>query len=206
MNRIHVGRIPDPLRAHGALAYLFVSVVAGVLAAAGEAVWPALFAGLGYIGVFVLASGFAIAAGARRDRRLAVGLGVAVLGPFLALELGADPTFLLFGTVALVPAAIAGMLAERDGFHSKGALAFAVAALAVAAPAVACAGGATPTRSWTLLALLAPFFACRTYAVRVRISSNKGWNRAELRKQGYLEVAFAVVWMACALGLLQVFA
>jgi hypothetical protein len=128
--------------------------------------------------------------------RLISGLLLAVAGPTVALYLGASPSFFGFSLVALGPAALAGYCAEKHGIVSPQAMAFAVVALVVAAPSSACAGGASVHTGLLLMILLAPFFAYRTWKVRNAISSETGWSRAQLKKQGLVEVLYGVSWIA----------
>lgn len=190
--RVSIGRMPDPAQAHGAWVYLIVSVLAGSLTAVREGFLPALLAGIGFAGVFLVASSLAL--GRAGWRRFLVGLAVATLAPGLALALGADPSFFVYGLIALAPAAVAAWFAERRGFQSPRALAFGVAALVVAAPSSACAGGAHTGMSLLLLALLTPFFVWRAITVRSRLTSEKGWSRRRIRATGIREAVLAVVW------------
>ena len=190
-------RAPDPLRAHGAWVYLAASTLAGVLAAAGRGALAALFAGVGFVGVFLAAG--ALAVGARRaPRRLAGGVALAVGATALGLALGADPTYLAYAGVAVFPAGAAVWFAVRQGYRSGPALAFAVTALAVAAPAAACAGGNEAWLNVLLLALLAPFFAWRAWRTRARLAEG-GFTRARLRRLGLVEAGIALGWTAAAL-------
>jgi hypothetical protein len=187
------GRVPDPAKAHGAWVYLLVSVLAGALTAAGIGFLPALFSGLAFAGVFLLASSVALG-WPKGARRMLTGAVIALSALVLALALGADRTFFVYGLTALFPAAMASWFAHRRGFLSPAALSFGVAALVVAAPCAACAGGASAAQSWFLLLLLAPFFAWRTVRIRRMLDEQKGWGRADLRKQGMREAGLSVVW------------
>jgi hypothetical protein len=188
--------MPDPAGAHGAWVYLALSILAGALTAVGTGVLPALLVGSGFAGVFFCASALALSDRKRQFARFAKGAPLALLGPGSALALGAPASFLAYSFAALFPAALSGYYAETRGFGSAGALSFAVAALAVAAPSAACAGGVSLGASLLLLALLAPFFAYRTWRVRREIENRKGWNRAKLKRQGVLEAAYGVGWTA----------
>ena len=187
-------RAPDPLKAHGALVLLAVSIVAGTLTAVRDGPVQALAAGLGFGGVFLCASALATRSSRKRIARLLWGGTLASAAPLLALMMGANPIFLLYGLVAVFPAALSGLLGARYGFRSPGALAFGIAALVVAAPSSACAGGATPLRSWLLLALLAPFFAWRAGRVARLIGAGGAVTRDVLRRQGWREALYAVTW------------
>ena len=202
MRRIHPGKMPDPARATGAWVYLATSALAGALTAIGRGALPALLAGLGFGGLFLTASAAAVGF-PRGARRLAVGAPVAVGAAAAALLAGADPAFLAYGTVALFPAALSAWFAERSGFQSPAALAFGVAAVVVAAPSAACAGGTEPRLGWLLLALLAPFFAWRTYRLRRKLSARKGWDRAQLRRLGFREAGYTVLWTGLAVAVVH---
>jgi hypothetical protein len=201
--RVTIGRMPDPARAHGAWVYLIVSVLAGSLTAVRDGFLPALLAGVGFAGVFLVASSAALG-WARGRQRLLLGLAVAILAPTLALLTGADPSFLVYGLVALAPAALAAWFAERDGFQSPAALAFGVAALVLAAPSSACAGGAHTGMSLLLLVLLTPFFVWRAIVVRRRLTSGEEWSRSRIRTTGLREAVLAVAWTAVVVLLAHV--
>jgi len=195
-SRLRMGRIPDPARAHGAWVYLVLSVLAGTLTATGRGLLPALLVGVGYAGVFLCASAAALVGKPGMLQRLATGLLLAVVGPGLALFLGASPAFFAFSLVALAPAALAGYNAERHGVASPQAMAFAVVALVVAAPSSACAGGASARTGLLLLILLAPFFAYRTWKVRHALTAESGWTRSKLKQQGLREALYGLGWIA----------
>ena len=198
-------RLPDPARAHGAWVYLGVSILAGSLTAASRGFLPALLVGIGYAGVFLAASSAALAPDRRRGR-LAVGVVLALVPPGLALALGADPAFLAYAPIAAFPAGMAGWFGMRQGFQSVPALAFAVAALGLAGPAAACAGTSSHGPGWLLLALLLPFFVWRTWRLRRRITTRRGWTRTQLRRAGLVEAALTVAWTAVCLAVVHVVA
>lgn len=200
--RLVPGQMPDPARAHGAWVYLIVSILAGALSVGGRGFLPALLSGIGFAGVFLSASSLALIGKPTFLRRLLIGILVATLAPLLALRTGADPAFFILGLVAIFPAALSGYFAERQGFRSPAALAFAVTALVVAAPAAACAGGASIHRGLLLLAFLAPFFAWRTYVLR-RSMHGPGWTRTRLRRRGLRESAYALGWSALSIGVMH---
>ena len=200
--RLVPGQMPDPARAHGAWVYLIVSVLAGALSVGGRGFLPALLSGIGFAGVFLAASSLALMGKPTFLRRCLIGILLATLAPCLALQLGADPTFFVLGLVAIFPAALSGYFAERHGFLSPAALAFAVTALVVAAPSAACAGGASIQRGLLLLAFLAPFFAWRTYVLR-RSMVGPGWTRARLRRRGLQESAYALGWTVLSIGVMH---
>ncbi|MBW2493197.1 MAG: hypothetical protein JRE43_00455 [Deltaproteobacteria bacterium] len=194
--RLRFGRVPDPARAHGAWAYLILSILAGTLTATGRGFVPALLVGVGFAGVFLCASSAALVGKRGMASRLAAGLLLAIVGPGTAVYLGASPSFFAFSLVAIAPAALAGYCAEKSGIMSPQAMAFAVVALAIAAPSSACAGGASATTGLLLLILLAPFFAYRTWVVRDAITTQAGWTRSKLKKQGMTETLYGLGWVA----------
>jgi hypothetical protein len=198
-------RAPDPARAHGAWVYLAVSVLSGVLCTHGRGVLAASCVGLALVGVFLLASGLAIHPKPARSR-VALGLALAAGGTLGALALGADRMFLVYAGTAAFPAGAAAWLGQRFGFQSVPALVFAAVTLAVAAPAAACAGGADARLGLLLFALLAPFFAWRTWRTRNTLRAQQGWDRAALKRLGLREAAFAVSWMALAIATVHVVA
>jgi hypothetical protein len=197
--------MPDPARAHGAWVYLALSILAGALTSIGQGSVPALLAGIGYGGVFLAASAAALGPGRRRTR-LILGLLLASVPPGAALVLGADPLFLAFAPIAAFPAAASGWFALRSGFHSPLALAFAVTALALAAPSAACAGGVSPSVGWLLLGLLAPFFVWRTWRLGALLKRESGWTKQRLRRLGLVEAGLAVAWTALALAIVHLIA
>jgi len=194
--RLRIGRVPDPAKAHGAWVYLVLSILAGTLTATSRGFVPALLVGVGFAGVFLCASALALVGKPGMAARLTTGLLLAVAGPGVALYLGASPSFFAFSLVALGPAALAGYCAEKHGILSPQAMAFAVVALVVAAPSSACAGGASVGTGLLLLVLLAPFFAYRTWKVRNAITTESGWTRSKLKKQGLSEVIYGMSWIA----------
>lgn len=191
--------MPDPARAHGAWVYLVLSIVAGGLTAARGGIWPALLGGLGFAGVFLVASTAALGPG-ERARRLLLGIPLALVPFALALVLGAAPIFFAYALVAIPPAALAAFLAERCGFQSSAALAAGIATLVVAAPCAACAGGADLGRLAILFASLAPFYVWRALTVRRLLESGGTGSRAALRARGWREALYGVLWTAAAVG------
>jgi len=194
--RLRFGRVPDPAKAHGAWVYLVLSILAGTLTATGRGLLPAFLVGVGFAGVFLCASALALVGKRGMKTRLAAGLLLAIVGPGVAIYLGASSSFFAFSLVALAPAALAGYCAEKRGITSPQAMAFAVVALVVAAPSSACAGGASASTGLLLLILLAPFFAYRTWKVRDAITTQAGWTRSKLKKQGMTEALYGLGWIA----------
>ncbi len=192
--RLRLGRVPDPAKAHGAWVYLVLSVLAGTLAAPNRGFLPAFMVGIGFAGVFLCASALALVGKPGMLPRLGTGLLLALGGPGAALYLGASPSFFAFSLVALCPAALSGYFAEKRGIMSEEAMGSAVVALVVAAPSSACAGGASIGAGVLLLALLAPFFAYRTWKVRQVIANEKGWTKSKLKKQGWTEALYGISW------------
>ncbi|MHC5210821.1 MAG: hypothetical protein ACYTG2_08900 [Planctomycetota bacterium] len=195
--------MPDPARAHGAWIYLAVSILAGSLSVAGQGFLPALLAGVGYAGLFLLVSAAALMPRPAWRRRCAAGLVLTSGAPALALLLDADPRFFAYALVAMFPAGIAAWFAVRRGFQSPLALCFAVAALAVAAPAAACAGGGTAREGWLLGLLLTPFFVWRTWRIRVSLDKHPAPGRTALRRQGLRESGLALAWTVAAVTLIH---
>jgi len=191
-------QLPDPLRAHGAWVYLAVSILAGAFTATGRGFGPALLAGAGFVGLFVLAGSLAVIPHRAALARIAVGLPLSFGSPLLALALGADSSFLAVGLIATVPALAAAYWASRSGFLSPGALAFGVTSLTVSAPAAASAGAAGPRSAVLILATLAPFFFWRTW--RLARVLGQGWTRERFARRGLLESALAVAWAALAVS------
>jgi len=192
---------PDPLRAHGAWVYLFVSVGAGALLGAGRGVEPALLVGTGFAGGFLCAA--ALVVGARRRRRqLLVGCATAFLAPLAALALGAEPAFLVLTAGAALPAVGAVLLASRFGFLSRAAVVTGIAALVLAAPAAAVSGGASASRAAVLFLLLWPFYCWRSMRLAEPLEAGARWDRDELRARGLREAGIAALWtLAVAVGL-----
>jgi hypothetical protein len=181
------------VRAHGAWIYLFASVGAGALVGADQGVERAMLAGTGFVGAFLVTA--ALVTGARRKRRqMLVGLSLAVLAPLAALGLDADREFLPVATLAAVPAMSAIILGKVWGFLSRTTMVVGIAALVMAAPAAAVAGGATLPRSAVLFGLLWVFFCWRTLNVAASLEAGNEWDRRQLRARGLREAAIAAVW------------
>lgn len=195
--------IPDPARAHGAWVFLALAILAGALSAIGTGVVPALAAGAAFAGVFILASAAGARGAAPRRRRILFGTALLAGGATLTILEDAPLTWLVFAAAAILPVAVAGYFAFHSGFRSSHTLAFAVLALALAAPASACAGGASPLDALLLLALLVPVYVWRAVLTGRRIAESSSWTRARLRRQGLLEAAYALAWTTAAVLLLH---
>lgn len=183
--------LADPLHAHGAWVYLTASVAVGAFAAPSDQTLPALLAGAGTTGAFMVCGSL----WARRlERRpLIIGSLLAVCGPLLALALGAQPLFLAFACSAALPALGAVLLAHRYGSLSLPAIICATLAIALSAPVAATAGGVPVGRAMLLLMALAPFFAWRTEHVR-RLMMSRTPNRPSARSMGLREAKHVAAW------------
>jgi len=193
--------MPDPIRAHGAWIYLFCSVGAGALVGAGRGVEPALLVGTGFVGGFLAAAALEVGV-TRKLRQAGIGVALALLAPLAALELGAERGFLWVAAGAAIPAVGALVLSRKLGFLSRAAVATGIAALALAAPAAAVAGGASTARSALLFTLLWCFFSWRSLRVAAPLEAGGEWKPDELRARGLREAALAALWsLAVAIGL-----
>ena len=173
--------------------YLTASVAVGAFAAPSDQTLPALLAGAGTTGAFMVCG----ALWARRFERrpLIVGAVLASAGPLLALALGAQPLFLAFACSAALPALGAVLLARRFGSLSLPAIICATLAIALSAPVAATAGGVPIGRALLLLMLLAPFFAWRTEQVRRLLTSHMP-DRPSARTAGLREARHVAAWSA----------
>jgi len=189
----------DVRRAHGAWVDLVVAVGAGAACAGGPGAVPALAAGTGVAGAF-LVLGAAFGRGAEIGRALrepasrrviALGALVAAAGTLAALVLGAPPEFLAWQLGAAPLAGVALLAARRLGRLSAPALLFGCAAIAVAAPAAAIAGGASTRHAVGLLLALAPFFGWRALALGRRIGHGEALRGPGLRAAGLREARLA---------------
>lgn len=185
--------MPDPVRAHGAWIYLIASVGAGALVGVRRGVEPALLVGTGFAGGFLLVA--ALSTGGRgKVRQLVVGTGLVLLAPTAALWLGAERAFLAVASLALAPAIGAVTLARTRGSLSTSAIAVGIAALTLAAPAAAMAGGVPPVRAGLLFVLLWSFYAWRSTLVAAPLVAGGAWDREELRARGLREAGLAALW------------
>ncbi|MCA9047141.1 MAG: hypothetical protein KDA89_00335 [Planctomycetaceae bacterium] len=184
---------PNPTRAHGAWIYLFASVASGAFIGNEHGIEAAMLVGTGFVGAFLMVA--ALSAGARRKRRqLLTGTGLAAFAPLCALGLDADPNFLQVAGLAALMGAVAIIIEKRFGFLSRAALVTGIATLALGAPVVASAGGATARQCVLLFALLWPFFSWRTLRVAAPLQNGATWDRVQLKTQGLREAAIAAIW------------
>lgn len=184
---------PNPARAHGAWIYLLLSVASGVLLAVDQEIRYAVLVGAGFVGAFLAAA--ALSVPSRRSGRLVwFGAGTAAAGPAVALWFEADSRFLIVGGLAALLGGGAILLEKWFGFLSFTALAVGLAALAIAAPVSAIAGGAGLGRGAALFAFLWPFFCWRTFRIAAPLQSGEVWNRHALKARGLREAAIAAAW------------
>lgn len=193
---------PDPIRAHGAWVYLFASVGAGALVGAEQGVEVPMLVGTAFAGGFLVAA--AVAAGLKRKgRQVFVGLALIVLAPLIALWLGADRRFLTVAAFAGVPAILALVLEKTRGFLSASAMTTGIAALVMAAPTAAVAGGASVAHSLWLVALLTPVYSWRSLRIAKPLHSGGTWDPVALRARGLREAALAAGWSLSVAFLLR---
>lgn len=192
---------PDPLRAHGAWIYLFASIGAGALVGAAYRVEPAMLAGTGFAGAFLVIA--AIDVGPQRKlRQVLLGASLAIVAPLVALWLGAEPVFLNVAALTVLPVVSVVVLARTCGTLSPATLGVGVMTLTLSAPVAAMAGGSSALRAAVLFGLLWPFFSWRTLRVNASLPKGTAWNRAFLRAQGLREALIAAVWtLTVAMGL-----
>lgn len=84
----------DPVRAHGAWIYIFLSVAAGSMLEAKHGVEPALLGGTSFVGAYLVIAAFVVGI-AREQRQALVGIAQLLVAPPLALALGGDSSLLL---------------------------------------------------------------------------------------------------------------
>ena len=191
---------PDAKRAHGAWIYLFLAIAAGAVVGSAGRVEPAMLAGTGFAGAFLFVA--ALDAGPRRKlRQLLVGACLAIIAPLAALWLGAPLVFLSIAALALLPAVSTVLLSRTTGTLSTGTLVVGVAALTMAAPVTAVAGGSSTMRAAALFGLLWLFYGWQTIRVNASLPAGAVWNRASLRARGLREAAKAAAWtLAVSIG------
>jgi len=138
----------------------------------------------------------------RKMRQILLGILLATLGSLGALWLNAEPQFLFVAATAALPATAAVAFEKRYGFLSPLALIAGVAALVMAAPVSAIAGGTAVGRAALLYGLLCPFFCWRTLHVASSLRAQEAWDRLALRARGLREAAIAALWtLAVAMSL-----
>lgn len=183
----------NPMRAHGAWIYLFASIASGALVGTQHAVELPMLVGTGFAGAFLVAA--AISAGVQqRARQLLLGGSLVALAPLNALWLGAEPGFLVVAACAAVPAIAAIALAKRVGCLARSYLLVGVAAVAMAAPVTAVAGGASFQRAAVLFGLLWAFFSWRTLLVAATVNDQEPWDGQQMKARGLREAAIGAVW------------
>ena len=189
---------PNLRRAHGAWVCLTLSVAAGTLCADDDRIVPALLAGTAHVGAFQAVGGWL--AGPRERAALLRGVALALGAPGAALFLGADRGFLAVSALTSIPAAGALLAAHRWGITSASALLLGSAAVAMAGPASAAAGGASLARCSLLVVALGSFFGWRALRVATLMRTSPKW-RGSLRRLGLREAGLAAVWsIGVALG------
>jgi len=174
------------------------AVAAGAFSAPGDRVLPALLAGAGVTGAFMV---FGALYGHRRDARsLAIGGLLFAGGPCLALAAGAPPAFLACAGAAAVPAVAAVVLGRVLGSLATSTIVCATLAIACGAPVAAVAGGRSGRSALLLLLLLAPFYAWRTLRVRASFARPAA-ERPPPRTTGLREARHAAIWCLLVVGL-----
>ncbi len=183
----------DPMRAHGAWIYLFASITSGALVGTEHAVELAMLVGTGFAGAYLVTA--SISAGLRRRKRqILLGGSLAALAPLSALWMGAEPGFVVVAACAAVPALTAIVLAKRVGCLARSYLLVGLAAVVMAAPMTAVAGGASFPRAALLFGLLWPFFSWRTLLVAASVHDREPWDPQQLKARGLREAAIGAVW------------
>ena len=193
----------DPMRAHGAWIYLCTSIAAGALVGANYGVEPAMLVGTSFAGAFLVLAGIAVGVW-RKRRQVVTGLSLAVFATIGALAFHANPQYLLVVAMAAVVAFITIILARRFGYLAHGTMLLGVAALAMAAPVAAVAGGATFFRAALLFCLLWPVYSWRTFLVAKEFASGN-CTATQLRARGLREAAFAALWSLVVAITLRIF-
>lgn len=188
----------DPVRAHGAWIYIFVSVAAGSMLGSQRGVEPALLVGTGFVGAYLVTAALVMGVTCKRKQAL-VGTGLLAAAPLLALAIGADSKFLIPAACAALPALAAVCCARMFGFLSPSAVISGVAALTFAAPTAAMAGGSSPERAALLFGLLFPVFAWRSVRVGNSLSTQASWDSTALRSTGLREAALSALWTLAVL-------
>jgi hypothetical protein len=193
----------DPMRAHGAWIYLCTSIAAGALIGANYGVEPAMLVGTSFAGAFLTLAGIAVGA-SRKRRQIVTGLGLAILATLGALTFHANPPYLIVISLAAIIAITTVILARRFGYLAHSTMLAGVAALAMAAPVSAVAGGATFARAALLFFLLWPVYSWRTFLVAAEFTTGN-CTTAQLRARGLREAALAALWSLAVAITLRIF-
>ena len=179
--------------AHGAWVYLFCCVAAGSLIGSDDGVERPMLVGTAFAGVFMVAAALAVGVW-RKWPQVAVGLLVATVGVWLASQLEQDLSFMVIASLAIFPAMATIFLCKTQGFLSPGALVCGVAAVVMAAPVTAVAGGVSPQFSALIFVNLGAFFCWRTLRIAAPLARSGKWDRQELRARGLREAAVSACW------------
>lgn len=183
----------DPLRAHGAWIFLFCAVGVGAFAARSGRVELAMLIGTVFAGSYL--AGAAVSYPSRRRvRRLALGAALAGGSALLATLLQTDTRWMRVAAIAAVPALVTIALVRSRGLVSRWTLVCGAAAIALAAPTVALAGGASTLQGAVLFACLWPVFSWRSLIVAHSLASARPLEARALRRRGLREARIAAVW------------
>ena len=128
-----------------------------------------------------------------------------VVAPVGALVLGAEPRFVAVAALAALPAAAAVALTKRYGSLATSSLLMGIAAIVMAAPITAVAGGASLQRAALLFGLLAAFFSWRTLRVAASLNDQPTWDRTQLKARGLHEAAVGAIWTLAVTAALLIF-
>jgi hypothetical protein len=195
----------DPMRAHGAWVYLFASIASGSLLGSQRAVELPMLVGTGFAGAYLVAAAIFVGV-RRRTRQCLLGGSLMAVAPVGALVLGSDPTFIAVAALAALPAAAAVALTRRYGSLATSSLLMGIAAIVMAAPITAVAGGVSLQRAALLFGLLASFFGWRTLRVAASLNGQPTWDRTQLKARGLQEAAVGAIWTLAVTAVLLIFA
>lgn len=118
---------------------------------------------------------------------------------------GDEPSFVAVAACAALPAAAAVGLAMRWGSLATSSLLMGIAAIVMAAPMTAVAGGASIQRAALLFALLWSFFSWRTLRVAASLNDQMTWDRKQLKARGFHEAAVGAIWTLAVTLVLRIF-
>lgn len=194
----------DPMRAHGAWIYLFASIASGSLLGSQRAIELPMLVGTGFAGAYLVAAAIFVGV-RRRTRQFLLGGSLMVVAPVGALVLGSEPRFLAVAALAALPAAAAVALTTRYGSLATSSLLMGIAAIVMAAPITAVAGGASLQRAALLFGLLASFFSWRTLRVAESLHDQPTWDRTQLKARGLHEAAVGAIWTLAVTTVLLIF-